>query len=531
MSLNIIARSFINYRSTHINFDHFHNQVINMPRATFSELPHVIKLLKSLSSYILLIDPDVLSCPLNPKTIYRKLFENYKNGIIPFHNRNIEFENTFLNIDDCFENVYDENKWKMGRRFRHYTELFSFFDILKRVKKDGKWSKNDGIFDYDSLKELELTREEDLFDLFRNRLLNLNVKDNSHIVVCKGIELSSDVDYRPARAILRYIFEMNREVTDFEIAVLLGRIDNVQSENEILLRANNIGKELPQSLGAQINLIFDSMLWKTTGGVRYSYAASQEPDFKFKTFMILMETFGMISYDRSSHYIALTDYSKNLVRGELPLDVLDLENLLIKIDDGTADSNALSELIIRRRTDAITQAIQSDGELVEKLNMRNIHFPPMRNGKRVRSKLIMEVAKIKVNYIDEVEGVAPFAGRSGYSYVEAHHILEFSRDNGPDITDNLICLGPANHSLIHHGDREDVLAFYARCKSLGLIDYHRFEIICTKYHCLTKDHVTKLIGKGILTTEEGNQLNSLIDLNGVDPLFLQSLNIEASEAA
>jgi|LSQX01.2.fsa_nt_gb hypothetical protein len=530
MALNVIAKSFENYRSTHINFDNFHNQVINMPRATFSELPEVIKLLKSLASYILLIDEKVLTKKINPKEIYHNIFSNFKCGKVPTKNRNISFEETFLNINDTFERVYDENVWKMGRRFRHYTELFSFFDILKRVKVGNKWSKNYGVFDVDALKELELTDEADLFDLFRNKLLNLNVKDNSHIVTCKGIKLKNDVDYRPARAILRYILEMDREVTDFEIGILLGRIDDVQKEDEILVRANNIGKELPHSFGGQINLVFDSMLWKTSGGARYSYRQSQNPDFKFKSFIILMETFGMISYDRNSHFIALTEYSKELMQDEIPLDVLDLEHLLVKIDSDTADSKELTDLILKRRTDAITAAIQADGELVEKINIRNIHNPPMKNGKRIRSKLIMEVAKIKVNYIDEVEGVAPFVGKSGTSYVEAHHIIEFGRECGPDITDNLICLGPSNHSLIHHGDREDVVAFFNRCRTSGAIVFHRFEIICTKYHCLTKDHVKALLKKGLITEVEKNNLEALIDENGVDPLFLKSLEITATES-
>lgn len=161
----------------------------------------------------------------------------------------------------------------------------------------------------------------------------------------------------------------------------------------------------------------------------------------------------------------------------------------------------------------------------------NIHNPPMKDGKRVRSKLIMEVAKIKVNYIDEVEGVAPFVGRNGNAYVVPHHIIEFGRENGPDITDNLICLNPANHELIHHGDRADVLAFFERCRKSGAIVFHRFETICVKYRCLTKHHVTCLVRKGLLNSDEGTRLNALIDENGVDPIFLKTLNIAATESA
>ena len=125
MSLNVIAKSFENYRNTHINFDNFHNQVINMPRAKFEHLSDFIKLLKSLASYILLIDKDVLSQPINPKEIYHHIFTNYKLNIVPSQNRNAAFENEFLEVDGDFDDIYDD----IGRRFRHYTEYLSFFDI------------------------------------------------------------------------------------------------------------------------------------------------------------------------------------------------------------------------------------------------------------------------------------------------------------------------------------------------------------------------------------------------------------------
>lgn len=527
---NIITNTFSDYTKTRINFDRFHNQVINMPRATFSEIPELIKLLKSLASYILLIEKSELEKPMSPKTVYRHLFMNYKLGKIPSKNRNIDFEKTFLDINDTFERVYDENVWKMGRRFRHYTELFSFFNIFKRVRNADKWDKNNSIFDIDSLIELEMTDEKYLFDLFRNKLLNLNVKDNSHIVMCQGIDLKEDIDYRPARAIMRYMKEVNRDVTDFEIAILLGRIDELQNENDILVRANCIGRELPSDLNKQINLFFSSMNWKTNGGVQYRYASSQNPDFKFKTFIIMMDTFKLINYDRITHYIKLTDYSKDLIKEDIALDVLDLQNLLNKIDTGNEDAKELTNIIINKRTDEITKAIQEDGELVEKLNIRSIHYPIIRNNKRVRNRLIMEVSKIKANYVDEVTGVAPFAGRTGQNYVEAHHIIEFSRENGPDITDNLVCLGPENHMLIHHGSRDELDTFFAKCRELGVITYERFKKICTRYHCLTKEHVLALYNKGIINKDEVIDLKHLIEEYGIDPIFLQSLNIKAIEA-
>ena len=53
---NIVADYYKQYLNTVDNFERFHEEVINMPRPTFSEIPSIVKLLKSLASYILLID-------------------------------------------------------------------------------------------------------------------------------------------------------------------------------------------------------------------------------------------------------------------------------------------------------------------------------------------------------------------------------------------------------------------------------------------------------------------------------------------
>ena len=42
-------------------------------------------------------------------------------------------------------------------------------------------------------------------------------------------------------------------------------------------------------------------------------------------------------------------------------------------------------------------------------------------------------------------------------------------------------------------------------------------------------HVKALLKKGLITEVESNTLNALIDENGIDPLFLQSLKIAATE--
>lgn len=517
---NIIKTSFSSYYGTKNNFEKFHNNVINMPRANFSELGDTIKLLRSLASYILLIDRDILEKPINYKEIYKLLFNNYKLGIVPKENRNVEFENRYLARTETFEFLYSD-EGKNGRLFRHYMEYFAFFGLFKNSENRQK-----KIIDIDSLLELVLSSDDIIFDVFRNKIINLNIKDNDYVKNMNGITVKTDADYRPAKAIISYCKEMNRSVTAFEISILLGRIDDLQIEKDIIHRAISIGKTLPLTAEDQKKYIFGCMGWKNNG-MLFDYGPSQNPDFKFKVFLLFMKVFGLIEYEESTNLICLTEYSKELFNENIDFELLDLEKLLVKIDDDTEDANALADIIIRKRTIAITNAIVSDGELVEKLNKRNLRNPLIKNGKRIRNKLIAEVAKIKANYLDELTLRETFEGKNGHNYIEAHHIIEFSGENGPDITDNLICLGPQNHSLIHHGSSSAVEDFYKTCQTRGVITFDRFKTICTKYRCLTKSHVKILLSKKIISKIDADELLTLIDEYGVDEDFLNSIRTPA----
>lgn len=518
---NIISESFANYLNTRTNFEAFHNNVINMPRANFSELGDTIELLKSLASYINLIDEKFFEGPTNYKEIYKEIFYNYKKGIVPENNRNLSFEERYLNRGEDFDFLYSD-KGRLGRMFRHYMEYFSFFGVIKNG-----YSRNKKLIDRDSINELILTPEKVLFDVFRNKILNLNIKDNEFIKNISGISLKSDADYRPAKAIISYCNELKRKCTVFEVSVLLGRVDDVQNEKDILRRAILIGRQFPNDAESQKKMLFGSMGWKTPNNILFEYSQSQNPDFKFKVFLLFMKVFGLIELDEKTNLISLTDYSRELAKEDIPFEVLDLEKLLTMVDDDNEDSNKLMDIILRKRTDTITKAIQEDSELVVKLNFRNIRNPIIKNGKRQRNRFIAELAKIKCNYLDEITRTATFVGKNGKNYVEAHHIIEFSTEDGPDITDNLICLGPENHSLIHHGSAEEVEDFYLTCKSRGVLSLERFKLICTRYKCLKKEHVKILVNKKIISKFDAEELNKLIDENGINPFFLASLTTPA----
>lgn len=518
MSTKSFYELFGNYKSSINNFNIFHNQIINMPRADFSEIKETIELLKSLASYIMLIDKELLINPIFPKEIYRQIFNNYKNGIYPSeYNRNFDFEETYLNIDNNFDFLYSDDG-KMGRRFRHYMEYFSFFGLFKNSERAKKKT-----IDLESLEELLLLPNEALVNNFRNRILTLNIKDHDFISNIKGIDVKANADYRPAHAILKYIYEIKRPATLFEISVLFGRVGDIQKESEILLKSLEISETLPQTMEEQRKFIFGNMDWKE-GDVFYEYGQSQNPDFKFKVFILFMDSLGLVEFNNSTSTMTLTSYSKNLMKEDISIEVLDLQNLISMIDDETEDYNKLLDLILRKRTETITNAIKEDSDLVYKMNVRNIKKPMFKNGKRIRNRVIAELAKIKADYTDEVAGGSTFEGKNGLNYVEAHHILEFSNEDGPDITDNLICLGPLNHTLIHRGSTNAVNDFYKTTQTRGIITFDRFKDICIKYQCLTKKHVKILIGKGLISKLDAEELNNLIDIHGVDQDFLNSIS-------
>jgi hypothetical protein len=519
--MGLISKYYNLYTKSVNNFELFHNQVINMPRPTFNEIPGIIKLLKSIASYIILIDKKKLMKPILVKNIYREIFENYKIGIVPNNNRNVDFENKYLNRTESFEFLYGD-AGKCGRMFRHYIAFFTFLEFLMV-----DINENYRIVDQEALQELVLSNEDDLFDILRNRVLNINIKTNPFINIVGGIKVNGSADYRPARAILEYCSKIGRKATDFEISILLGRIDEIQLEQDIVKRALEIGKNFPLTVEDQVREFFSEMGWKNSDDLNYQYSASQNPDFKFKAFLILMDTFNLIKYDfinrSSTGMIELTDYSKKLLTESLPIELIDLQYLIEKIDDYTEDSNLLTDIIIRKRTETITNAIKNDSLLVEKINKRNIIKPIIKNNKRLRSRLVTELAKIKANYLDEVTQKPTFEGKNGRNYVEAHHIIEFNGEDGPDVTDNLICLGPQNHSLIHHASTNEIKDFYNTCKSRGILSFERFKNMIVKYKCLTKRHIEILFSKEIISKIDANELSVLIDQYGVDPIFIKSL--------
>ena len=437
---NIIYDTFSDYAGNERNFNEFHNQVINMPRDAFSTAN--LKKLQSLASYLLLIENKIGNSGLNYKEIMAQIIKELSQKNYPKAHRSNSFENRYFRLDTNINQLYDDE----GRMFRHLMGLCAFFDIISSLSRQKK------TINFDSCRELVLSNDALLMPILRNNLLNININSNDYIKNLKGISVNSDADYKPAYSIIRFVKEIGRPATMFEISILLGRIDSkVQKEKDILLRAIKIAKNLPKNQDAQIKKFFGSLSWKNDQNVLFQYTPSQEPYFKFKTFLLYMEHFDLIEINSILNTVTLTKYSEELVSEKVPIELVELDSLLSKIDDDVESEKVLADIILRKRSYIITSAIKSDSELVTKMNKRSLRkFEYDKKGNRKRNKIIMVLAKIMADYTCEVTGQKTFKMPSGTYYVESHHIIEFSKEDGPDITDNILVLGPEKHKLLHY---------------------------------------------------------------------------------
>ena len=346
---NVIKKYFQDYLNTSANFERFHNQIINMPRDSFSNNDFIK--VRSICSYLKLIPIDDLTKPMNYVEILDKIRNQISLGFFPCEKfRNKDFERRYL------LSTLDDN---IRRMFRHNMALILLFGVIKNHKNRAK-----KVIDIDMLNSILLASDEILADMFRHIMLDFNINNNSFISNLQGIQVNpATADYKPCINILRYCRDIERPATLFEISILLGRIDNIQTEKEIYHRAITVGKTLPDKQENQVKFFFGHMGWSN-----FSYAPSQQPYFKFYTFFIYLKLFGFIQINEHEQTIVLTDSSKELLQNEIPAELLDLERLLMRIDDDTENLNELADIVLRTRTNIITQAIETDGELLVKFN-------------------------------------------------------------------------------------------------------------------------------------------------------------------
>ena len=490
--MNRISEAYPDYVGTTQGFDNFHNEVINMPRDSFSEQGY--DKVKDVAGYLLLIKEIIGTRTLTYKETMNLISEELVKGNFP-QTRNLDLENRYF----TFDNIHQHYK-KMGRMFRHLMLLASFFGF---VVNEGKKAKS---YNFEKCVEYALSDKKTFIPVARNNLINVNAKTNECIRSLKSINIRPTTDYRPTYAIMRYINEINRPATKFEISVLLGRIDKIDIEEQIIERALDIGSILPTQANDQQSYFFEAMKWKN-GSRFYKYKNSQQPYFKFNTYLLYMVAFGILNFDDINETYTLTEYSKNLLKDDISMYIADLEALLDVVDDYDNTDGKLSEIILVQRNPDFIDFISEDNNFIYKMNMRSINKTQYDDkGKRKRNILISELAKILAGYKCEYENNYVFKKADGRYYTEAHHIIHFNEEDGPDITNNLVSLGPEPHTAIHQGSKEVAEDVYLQLLKNNVLHYKRFEEMVTLYDVINEHQIDLLKKKKILTSKEHENL-------------------------
>lgn len=495
--MSIFDNYYSSYQNSFEGFSKFHNEVINMPRDQFSDAG--LTKVRVLAAYLLLtegkIDPGGCSYKLIMEFIHNELlksnFPKYRDSAL----ENKYFK--YTNIDTHYDIE--------GRMFRHLMSLCAFFGFIVSLTKQRK------TIDYNKCREYYLSEDKVLMPVARNNIMMLNAKDNDFIKSLKGVTIDKNTEYRPTYGVLRYIHDIKRPATKFEISVLLGRIDNEKRESNILKRAIEVGRILPKTQNEQISYFFANMGWKHSNKTHFSYAASQEPHFKFNSFLLFLKAFKLIEYDDLTETYTNSTYATKLIEDNVSYLIADLEELLKTVDNYDNENKHLNDLILYQRNPELLRLAKEDVNFIIKMNKRSIANPVYdTKGKKQRNRLIAELAKIQADYACQYANKHICKMSNGKYYCEAHHIIEFSTENGPDITNNLVVLGPEAHTIIHHACKEEVDNTFLQLIRNGALEFSRFKEMVTVYNCLTSSQIEILSNRRIITANEKNELLELL---------------------
>src|SRR5699024_6941711 len=278
------------------------------------------------------------------------------------------------------------------------------------------------------------------------------------------------------------------------------------------------GNDMPLTFDQQKIYFFDYMGWINNDGSLFEYSTSEEPWFKFNTFLILMEQFGLIEFNDYDETIILTDYSKEILGEEIPAYIADLEIFLENVDtDNVADSE-ITDVIVEARQEGLREYLEENDDLIDLINQRSLREAKqaeIEKEKEEKKKLVMLFSKIRKDYTCKViyslnsDGLPEFQynkklfiTRNNIGYCEGHHIIEFKRENGPDIVENILLTDPNTHMLLHHGHPNIQRDLYGILRRKGILTLDRFIKMIEKYNCLTVDHIEVLSNKGIISFDE-----------------------------
>lgn len=477
------------------DFDNFHKQVLNMPRDSFSDFN--LDKLRSLVEYLNLIKIDIGPEGCNIDELYINFHFALKDNVLL--NPNKRFDSLFdLSITEI-EDIKKHYKIK-GRFFRHWMQLAKLLDLLTHPNSDSTRRSKVIVSNFnDELIESNRT----LFSLLiRDKVLSINVKDNSLIRDLDSFDYYKDLSFRPAIGILYYLFLLKRPATKFELSIFFGRPDkDLQDEINIINSAYNLGKKFDLDMKQQEASFFIMKDWVDNKGELLKYGSSQQSYFKFNSFFILMETVGLIKIKEG--LVSLTDYSKKLVNDYNEIEYLQLQEIENQIED---ESDDIQNTLIENRTEYVLRLLSKDKNFKDRINKRSAErdtiIRKITRISRKRDLILPVIAKIEANFKCKACSKETFLGKDGYNHVEAHHILEFNNiEKGPDVIENLLVLCPNCHALVHNAPQNTINHFYSKLRERNILSRDQFEKLL-KDELISKKQIKLLLEKGIISKEE-----------------------------
>ena len=488
------------YKSSMEGFNEFNNLALNMPRPSFSNVD--IDYLKSLARLLYRINYDA-SENLNIIDLYCKIHEIYLlDDDIPLY-----LEPLFDKKMSLSEAKKNYSATSIGRYFRQYAEVMELWGLLK----EGKCGLTIAYDVCDEFLELDSGESESI----RMKMIAMDIEDNSCFIrlsnIKEKIKNKTIFSYKPAVSILKYMEKINRPVSKFELANLLAIITpECKSNEELFDNAIKIGNMMPSNVKEHKEWFFEFMNWKNSNGTYFNYAPSQNPDFKFNSFIAFMKEYNFICQNDDLSYV-LSEESKKLLNDVIPPEIVELEKY-IDIAENEYSDKSLADIILKGIKPSLLYSLSQNDDFIKTMNKRSIARPKFDNkGKKIRNRLIAELSKIRVNYTCQVSKKPTFKDINGHNYVESHHIIEINGENGPDITDNLLVVSPLYHELMHHACKEELIDFYMGLRMKNIITIDTFKRMIINYHCLEEKHIKALLNKHLISKDEYYDLVDFIN--------------------
>lgn len=494
---------FDKYKNDYEKFCYFNTLVLNMPRHQFGTMN--IKFAKDLAILLDEIKIDE-SCKLKIVDLYILIHFFIKRSNPKISNFIYDLFNLHLDKAQDIRNFYNTKSGK-ARDFRHLVMIMRLWGMLENDELTINKINHEVCQEFLAL---DINEQEGL----RAKIIGMDIMDNPMFVtldvIKDRIKDNTIFSYKPATFILRYMKELDRPVSQFEISNLLGIIvPECYNANALFDNALQIGKKMPSNIEEHQKWFFNYMNWIHEDGSQFRYVSSQAPHFKFKSFLLFMENLNLIQKLANESFI-LTDDSLKILKEDIPMEVAELEKYINIAEQSYSDKDLADLIIYNIKPSLLKYAAQND-EFIKAMNLRAINMPKFdKKGKKIRNRLIAELAKVKANYTCQISQRPTFKDAKGNNYVESHHLIEINGEDGPDIIDNLLVISPFYHSMLHHACSEEITELYNHIRKNNIITIDTFKNMIDNYHCIEKKHIQFLFQKKLISKIEYEELMSYI---------------------